>query len=137
MAHSGTGNPIVTAALAELAALRQATGVDEETLDLFSARIAEDGLDVELVVDACRELSRMERAEGESAFPSYGTLLREYHAAEYRRHVRRQKELAAEGAQYLLPGEEVDRPEWTPQQARLLIANFREAVEAKRRRRGA
>lgn len=134
MVSSGSGHPLVSAALGRMAVLRQADA-SEAMLDLYSAELAAEGLDPELVVDACEQLGRAERAEFEPAFPTLGTLLRECHAAEYRRHRRRQLALAAQApTEFLLP-ETTNTTPLTREEARARVVEFRAAVEAKRQER--
>lgn len=130
MASSGSGNPVISAALARMAVLRQAD-VSEMTLDIFTAEIAAEGLPVECVLDACDELAHRERAEGETAFPSFATLLRECHAAEHRRHQARQRALAAEGEQFLQAAQPID-PAFTRAEAKVVMGAFHQAVAARR-----
>lgn len=131
MASSGSGNPAVSAALARMAILRQAE-VSELVLDIFTAELAAEGLPVECVIDACDELAHRERAEGETAFPSYATLLRECHRADHRRYQAQQRALAAEGERYLHPPADLS-PACTPSEAKVLMGRFQDAVEARRR----
>jgi len=134
MASSGSGNPLVTAALARMAMLRQADP-SELMLDLYAAELATEGIDLELVIDACEQLGRAERAEFEPAFPTLGTLLRECHAAEYRRHRRRQLALAAQAPPALLLPETTDTTPLTREEAKARVVEFRAAVEARRQER--
>ena len=63
----------VTALLAKMAIYRQAGKLDLETLELFTAYLLP--LDLRAFQVAMRNLSISERAEGETAFPSLGTIL--------------------------------------------------------------
>jgi hypothetical protein len=72
---SGTGSPVVAEALARIAMFRQAE-VTASTLDLYSARLAEEALEVADIVEACGRIERAERTDGETAFPSLGMILR-------------------------------------------------------------
>lgn len=72
----GNGDPRITAALAQMAMLRQAD-VSDLALDLYSAKISDvDYWQLPIIIDACEFIATAERKDGESAFPSYGTLSR-------------------------------------------------------------
>lgn len=66
----------VLAALAKMAALRQAE-VSGKTLALYATELATAHVPTDVVVHACRRIQMRERSEGETAFPSLGTLLDE------------------------------------------------------------
>lgn len=62
-------------ALTQMAAFRGASP-DGPTLAAFAKRLIAEGLEVAVIAAACRRLEAAERADGESAWPSLGTLLR-------------------------------------------------------------
>lgn len=132
MASSYSGNPIVTAALAKMAMLRQADPSDL-TLDLYSAELEEHGIAVEVIVRACEALQETPRREGETAFPDLGTLLvacRESKQALYREHL---AHLAAKAPKALMPAEEV--APLSRDEAKAFVVGLRAQVEAIRGRR--
>lgn len=133
MSTPGSGHPLVTAALSIMAAKRQAT-VSAETLDLFSADLAEDGVPVERVVEACKRLGRAERAEGETAFPSYGTLLRVCREVARDDERARVAKLAAEGERRLLAEHEVEVKPLTKAEAKAFTDDLKARVAALRER---
>lgn len=73
--RSGSGNPEITASLATLAILRQAADVTDVALDLYSAELTAAGVTGDVVAAACHAIQAAPRADGETAFPSLGTLL--------------------------------------------------------------
>ncbi len=116
MARSGEGHPAVTAALVTMGVLRQASDVDSETIDLYAATLAEEHIPLGHIIEACKQIGREPRGDGESAFPSLGTLVERCHRAG--------RQLAYRA---LAPSE--DKPEpITPEQATKLLADIREAV---------
>lgn len=96
-ATPGSGDPRITAALAHMAAFRQAD-VSEMTLDLYSAQLTADGCLADDVTVACERHARAERAEGETAFPSLGQMQRLVAQA---RSERAKREYEAHGGKYL------------------------------------
>ena len=122
MAQSGDGNPAITAALGTMALLRQAAEVDSETLDLYAATLAEEQIPIRHILEACKQISREPRGDGESAFPSLGALIERCHRAG------RQMAYRA-----LAPSSEKPQP-ITSEQAAKLLEDIRAAVAARRRR---
>lgn len=64
-----------------MAVKRQASDLDADTFDLFAAELAEEGIPVEHVIEACKQIGREPRAEGDTAFPSLGVLIERCHRA--------------------------------------------------------
>lgn len=121
MAQSGDGHPAVLAALTTMGVLRQASEVDDETLDLYAATLAEDHIPIGHIIEACRQIGREARGDGESAFPSLGTLIERCHRAG--------RQLA-----YRALAPSSDKPEpMTPEQATKLLADIRQAVAERSR----
>ena len=128
MATSNSGDPRITAALALLAARRQASNLDDDTLDLFSADLthpARDGdrFGVDVIVDACERIGRTERAEGETAFPSLGTLLRVCREVVKDRYWQGVEALAAQAPDAPM------LPEPTRDEAKRVVERFHETVK--------
>jgi|SRR6185369_15004110 len=125
MADSGTGKPLVTAALAKLSILRQASDVSDLTLDLYAAELEAAGITPDVVVIACQGLQSQPRAEGETAFPSLGTLLERCYA------IRRewQKQAEAVASQRLLEAERSGQRNMTKAEAAAFIAQLKADVD--------
>jgi len=125
MANSGSGNPIITAALAKMALLRQAPDVDRVTLDLFAAELESSGITPDVVVIACQALQTRPRADGETAFPSFGTLLEACYG------IRRewQKQAEAVASQRLLEAERAGQRNMTKAEAAAFIAQLKADVD--------
>jgi hypothetical protein len=87
MAQSGSGNPIITAALARMALLRQAD-ISDVTLDLYTAELAAANVRPEDVTTACEVFAGRAREQGETSFPEMGRLRVEIEAAARRRRMR-------------------------------------------------
>lgn len=85
----------ITLALAQMAAFRCAD-VSEQTIELFARRLMAEQCQVVDVVKACAVLEQQERAEGETSFPSLGTLNKHIRAQQ---SVRRQLEREADAAE--------------------------------------
>jgi len=63
----------VSALLTKMAICRQASKMDEVTLEIFTQHLV--NLDLRAFQVAMRNISNSERQEGETAFPSLGTIL--------------------------------------------------------------
>jgi hypothetical protein len=116
-------------ALARMAALRQATGIDDEVLDLFSAELDAEGIAADVIVEACNTLAKRSRAEGETAFPSFGTLLEECRDVLRGRERARQRALAAQGEKLLSAYE--NAPQLSRGDAKQFMAWFKGQVDAR------
>jgi hypothetical protein len=123
------GDPRITAALARMAMFRQADP-SPLTLELYSAQLAGDGIPVEDVLVACDVLARRERAEGETTFPSYGTLTAECRRAGIARRAR-VREQERDVLRFPAPDPDQMRS-LSPAEAKALAAELKARVEAKR-----
>jgi hypothetical protein len=119
-------DPCVSAALAEMAMFRQAE-VDDLTLELYSAKLAQEEIPVDVIVTACETIGRTPRREGETAFPDLGTML----AACRKAWMERANRTAQAQAPKALPAPE--RPDMTKTEAKRFIDGLRAQVEARRR----
>lgn len=124
----GSGDPQVTAWLATMAAFRQAS-VSDETLDLYSAQLAADGIALEDIEAACHEIARAERAEGETAFPDYGRLVRYCRAAAHTRYAHAQREQRQRVLQLQAAR---DEQRMSPEDAKLWLARLKAASKGQR-----
>lgn len=122
---------VLATALGQMAAFRGAT-VTDETLALFAARLVAERVRVEDAVEACRRLEREERAEGELAFPSLGTLLKRIGLVESQRY-RREQERREHGVKQLQAQRDADLPHFTKAEAKAFVAQMRQDVEAVRK----
>ena len=103
-----------------MALLRQAAEVDSETLDLYAATLAEEHIPIGHILEACKQISREPRGDGESAFPSLGTLIERCHRAG--------RQLAYRA---LAPSSEKPEP-MTREDAAKLLADIKAAVAQRR-----
>ena len=129
MAGSQTGDPRVIAALALMAARRQASNIDRETLDLFSADLTHpaqesDRYSVEVITEACERIGRAERTDGETAFPSLGMLLRVCRVVRTGCYWENVRAIAATAPKPVVP----ELPEPTKAEAKQIAEKFRDTV---------
>lgn len=134
MIEPNTGHPHVTAALAQMAALRQAPDVTPKMLDLFASALAAERLDVAVIVEACRRISRRAREDGEPAFPTLGALLAECRTVAREQALSRQLRAATAPPHTLPP---IEQAPLSREEARALVVDLQARVEAQRRARGA
>jgi hypothetical protein len=122
-ATPGTGNPRIIAALAHMAAFRQAD-VGDVMLDLYAAQMTADGYGVEDVEVACERHARAERADGETAFPSLGQMRRLVDAVRNQRYLQA-LEADSQARQALpLPGHDMSQ-----QRAEIWMARLKYAAK--------
>ncbi len=124
-------NPVVAAALTQMAAFRQAD-VDGDTLRLYADALAEESLPNEVIVRACRTIERTPRREGETAFPDFGTLLKACSMAKEQIRQDGIARLASTAPKALMPPE--DMPSLTREEAKAFVTRLRADVEALRAR---
>lgn len=122
---------IAVMALGQMATFRGAPVRDEVVL-LFAKRLIAEGQTPEQIIDACGDLERRPRSEGETAWPSLGTLLEECRRSALRLAARRCVELARMAPKAL------SAPEWqdmTPEDAQAFVARLRRDVQDVRKGR--
>lgn len=129
MATSGSGNPIITAALAKMAILRQASDVSDLTLDIYTAELERFQVPAEAVVEACARLQHRPRSDGETAFPDFGALLKLCRVIAAQQASRMNEERYQRWLLETGQREPVDAPERTPEQARAFVAQMRRDVD--------
>lgn len=130
MAERGTGDPLVTAALIDMAILRQADP-SLDTLDYYSASLVEDGIESADVIAACERIGKTERADGETTFPSYGTLLRVCRDVRKDRQAEQQRALAARAPKRLAAP--IDDTPLTREEAKAFVSRLKADVLAIRK----
>lgn len=94
-----SGDPRISAALAQMAMLRQAD-VSDVSLDLYTAKLEDMQCDISDIEVACERHSLAERVDGETAFPSMGQLLKLIERVRRQRH---DAEVAATAKPLALP----------------------------------
>jgi hypothetical protein len=107
-----------------MAVKRQASDLDADTFDLYAAELAEEGIPVAHVIEACKQIGREPRAEGDTAFPSLGVLIDRCHRA-----ARQLAYRATAGVLTPKPAEPISREE-----AAKLLAEIKAAVASRGRR---
>lgn len=121
---AGSDLDVVTVALAQMAAFRGAEPAGP-TLALFARRLLAEGCEASVIVGACHRLEVAERKDGESAFPSLGTLLRVCREVSGERH---REQVAREQRRYLDSYAEQACASMSPEDAHALIVRLRASV---------
>lgn len=124
-------NPRVVVALARMAILRQAPELTETDFTLFAAELESEGVPVEHIEEACRRIGREPREDGQTAFPSLGTLLAECKQVRVDTHYLRLQELAARAPKELMPPAE-DFVPLSREEAKKFVDRLKAEVEARR-----
>lgn len=117
----------------QILGLLRAVEVSEATYRAYVAAAEAQGVPAAALIEACRRLSLRERAEGETAFPSFGQILRLARQVAAEGHRRRLA--AVETHHRRLLDAARDRPELSRAEAKAFVDALRAQVEVRRRAR--
>lgn len=124
--------PRMTIALARMAVLRQAPELTELDFELYAEELVRQNVPADQVEEACQRMGLREREEGQTAFPSLGSLLKECERVRVDRRRAEIEALAATAPKALMPPENM--PPLSREEAKAFVTRLRADVEAMRAR---